>query len=103
MQSATTARSNSPSQNVLGYSANFDLLPDFKEYEGTYDQLNTTIGHFFDCGIKLLLAAASQDDVKAQLTLDQIALGGRASFISMDCDAAFAGFLASKLDQLSLE
>ena len=57
--------------------------------------MNNTIGNFFDRAIRNLLEAAHQDNVKAQLDLNQIALADRISVISTDRAAAAAGSSAA--------
>ncbi len=78
-------------QNVLGYAANFDLLPDFEMYLAEYKSMASFVHDFYKDGIALLLAAAAEDTVRAQLIRDDAALNGRIAVSSKDRDAAKAG------------
>lgn len=82
-------------QNVLGYAANFDLLPDFEMYMAEYRSNVAFVRDFYKDGIALLLAAANEGTVRAQLVRDGAALNGRIAVSSKDRDAAQAGLDAA--------
>jgi hypothetical protein len=82
-------------QNVLGYAANFDLLPDFEKYFADYKSLASFLHDFYKDGIALLLAAATENTVRAQLNQDLSALYGRKTVVIGDRDAADAGSKAA--------
>jgi hypothetical protein len=78
-------------QNVLGFGANFDLLPDFEVYIAEYKSDVGFVRDFYTSGIALLLAAANENTVRAQLVRDSSALNGRIVISAKDRDAAKAG------------
>jgi hypothetical protein len=78
-------------QNVLGFGANFDLLPDFEIYLAEYKSTVGFVGSFFKDGLALLLASANENTVKAQLVSDNGALNGRIVVSATDRDAAKVG------------
>ncbi len=78
-------------QNVLGFGANFDLLPDFATYIAEYKSDVSFVRDFYNSGIALLLAGANEDTVRAQLVRDGTALNGRIAISARDRDAAKAG------------
>ena len=84
-------------QNVLGYGANFDLLPDFEMYLAEYKSMASFVHDFYKDGIALLLAAAAEGTVRAQLIRDYAALNGRIAVSSKDRDAAKAGSEAATM------